>query len=189
MSMPDARPQLTLKKGTDRGSIWRRWDLHIHAPGTKLSNAFGQASDAVWTKFIEQLEASDVQAFGITDYFSFDTYRSMKSRYEQLVPHGKKLIIPNIEFRLTETVSTDGKNVNTHVLIDPEAATPEALAKFLIDLEPHIHVGGTRLRCSELKLDNCAVATVGIHDIKKALKDSFTPEQYLIVTPAGNDGL
>jgi hypothetical protein len=92
--MPDARPQITLKKDTDRGSIWRKWDLHIHAPGTKLSNAFGQASDAVWTKFIEQLEASDVQAFGITDYFSFDTYRSMKSRYEQLIPHGKKLIIP-----------------------------------------------------------------------------------------------
>jgi energy-coupling factor transporter ATP-binding protein EcfA2 len=68
-------------------------------------------------------------------------------------------------------------------------ATPEALAKFLIDLETHITVGGTRLRCSELKLDNCAVATVGIHDIKKALKDSFTPEQYLIVTAAGNDGL
>ncbi len=27
------------------GSIWRRWDLHLHAPGAKLSNDFGAATE------------------------------------------------------------------------------------------------------------------------------------------------
>ncbi|WEA58647.1 AAA family ATPase [Rhizobium sp. BJ04] len=176
---------------TQRGSVWRKWDLHIHAPGTKLANAFGPADDIVWAEFINQLEASEVQAFGITDYFSFDTYLQARSSYERLVPGGGKLLIPNIEFRLTETVSADGKNVNTHVLIDPDAATEDALGKFLNDLQTHISVRGheTRLRCSELKPEHYAAATVSIYDIKKALRESFTPEQFLIVTAAGNDGL
>ena len=56
------------------GSIWRRWDLHIHAPGTKLSDAYGDSSDDNLKTYLETLEASDVQIFGITDYFSFDGY-------------------------------------------------------------------------------------------------------------------
>ncbi|NIX77350.1 AAA family ATPase [Microvirga sp. c23x22] len=135
------------------------------------------------------LEQSEVQAFGITDYFSFDGYMNTVKRYRQLYPDSTKLLIPNLELRLTETVSIDGKNVNTHVLIDPAVASPEALSKFLNDLETHISVGGRRLRCSELTSANYAAATVSIHDVMDSLKGCFAPEQYIIVTAAGNDGL
>ena len=54
-----------------QGSIWRRWDLHLHTPGTKLSDGFGKDEKA-WNKYIDFLEKSPVQAFGITDYFSAD---------------------------------------------------------------------------------------------------------------------
>ncbi|MCD2185473.1 hypothetical protein [Rhizobium sp. GN54] len=172
-----------------RGSVWRRWDLHIHAPGTKLANGYGDANPEVWKRFVNQLEASDVQAFGVTDYFSFDAYLAAVANYRALVPDGRKLLIPNIELRLIETVSTDGKNVNTHVLIDPEAATPGSLNKLLGDLETHITAGGKRIRCRELTSQHFAAATVSIHDVKYALDATFTTEQYLIVTAAGNDGL
>ena len=105
------------------GSVWRRWDLHLHAPGTKLANCFGQPEDSILKAYVEKLEASDVQAFGITDYFSFDGYLSVVKAYRKAYPDGEKLFIPNIEFRLLETVSSDGKNVHTHVLIDPLVAT------------------------------------------------------------------
>ena len=56
------------------GSTWKRWDLHLHAPGTKLSDSYGGAIDETLKRYVDELEASDVEAFGITDYFSFDSY-------------------------------------------------------------------------------------------------------------------
>ncbi|MGQ7848697.1 hypothetical protein ACUNV4_29645 [Granulosicoccus sp. 3-233] len=85
------------------GSTWRRWDLHIHAPGTKLSNGYGEPNDENLKSFVNELENSKVQAFGITDYFSFDGYHTVVSAYKKHFPSGEKLFIPNIEFRLTET--------------------------------------------------------------------------------------
>ncbi|TIL80401.1 MAG: hypothetical protein E5Y89_09820, partial [Mesorhizobium sp.] len=177
------------KREAHRGSQWLKWDLHLHAPGTKLSCGYGKPDDATWKRFVDILEQSEVHAFGITDYFSFDGYLNTVKWYRQLHPDSTKLVIPNLELRLTETVSIDGKNVNTHVLVDPAVATAEALSKFLNDLETHISVAGRRLRCSELTSANFAAATVSIHDVTDSLKGCFAPEQYIIVTAAGNDGL
>jgi hypothetical protein len=33
-------PRSYLMTSFPRGSEWRKWDLHIHIPGTKLSNQF-----------------------------------------------------------------------------------------------------------------------------------------------------
>jgi hypothetical protein len=51
-----------------RGSEWRRWEPHIHAPGTVLNNQFG-GGDA-WTKYLTSLEQSTpkIEAIGVTDY-------------------------------------------------------------------------------------------------------------------------
>ena len=72
------------------GSIWSRWDLHLHAPGTKLSDCFGGASDQNLKRYVDELEASDVKVFGITDYFSFDGYLATKEAYAKHYPDGKK---------------------------------------------------------------------------------------------------
>jgi len=55
-----------------RGSVWSIWDLHIHTPGTKLSDNYGGNNEKNWNKFIQILEDSKVSTFGITDYFSID---------------------------------------------------------------------------------------------------------------------
>lgn len=57
----------------NRGSEWRKWDLHIHTPGTAKNDHYGN-SDEVWERYIDALEKSDVTVFGITDYFSMDNY-------------------------------------------------------------------------------------------------------------------
>lgn len=181
---------LVKKREAQQGSTWRKWDLHIHAPGTKLANGYGAPSDEIWEKFVRELEDSNVQAFGITDYFSFDAYLETAARFREFAPNSTKLLIPNIEFRLTENVSTDGKNVNTHVLIDPDKATPDILRRFLGDLETHITGNNGKLvRCTELTEANYASATITLHNLKKALQSSFNPEDYIVVTAAGNDGL
>lgn len=173
------------------GSLWRRWDLHLHAPGTKLANSFGEANDANLKSYVETLENSDVQVFGITDYFSFDCYSSVARAYQDAFPEGKKLFIPNIEFRLTETISKDARHVHTHVLIDPKAATKAKLATLLNDLLTHITRDGARVRCGELaSRTDYEQATVSITELRKALEAVFPDRTaYMIVTAANNDGL
>lgn len=38
-----------------RGSIWHRWDLHMHAPGTLLADQFG----GDWEAYLTAIEDSD----------------------------------------------------------------------------------------------------------------------------------
>ncbi|MDP2699685.1 TrlF family AAA-like ATPase [Thalassospira sp.] len=174
------------------GSVWKRWDLHLHAPGTKLSNGFGEASEENLLRYVEALEASEVQVFGITDYFSFDSYLVVSEAYQAAYPDGKKLFIPNIEFRLTETISKDARHVHTHVLIDPKAGTKAKLTTLLSDLLTHItRDGGRRVRCGELSsTSDYEQATVSITELGKALDAVFSDRTaYIIVTAANNDGL
>lgn len=173
------------------GSNWQRWDLHIHAPGTKLSDAFGEPSEENIKKYVEELQASDVQAFGITDYFSFDSYFTVLKSYKSNFPDGAKAFFLNIEFRLTETISSDGRNVHTHVLFDPDIATEAKLGTLLSDLHTHMTRNGARVRCNELKCDaDHKQATVSIMELKSALTRVFPDDSaYLIITAANNDGL
>lgn len=134
---------------------------------------------------------SDVQVFGITDYFSFDSYLAVKTAYEAEYPDGGKLFIPNIEFRLTETISKDARHVHTHVLIDPNVATQAKLNTLLSDLLTHITRNGGRVRCCELSTEgDYAQATVSITELRKALEAVFPDHtNFMIVTAANNDGL
>ena len=60
-----------------RGSKWRKWDLHVHTPGTKLNDGYKvNGAKNVWDEFCERIEQSDVDVFGIADYFSADGYKT-----------------------------------------------------------------------------------------------------------------
>lgn len=173
------------------GSIWTRWDLHLHAPGTKLSNHFGGASEENLRRYVNELESSEVQVFGITDYFSFDSYLSVTKAYQAAHPDGDKLFVPNIEFRLTETISRDARHIHTHVLIDPTAAMETKLRTLLSDLRTHITRDQGRVRCSDLSSKgDYEQATISITDLRNALEAVFPDRTaYMIVTAANNDGL
>ena len=64
----------------ERGSEWRKWDLHLHTPGTAKNDGF--KGEDIWEKYITSLESSDTRVFGITDYFSIKNYMKVKS-YQQ----------------------------------------------------------------------------------------------------------
>ncbi len=102
------------------GSIWRRWDLHIHDPLSKLGNPFPGVS---WEEYVDTLESSskanEIAVIGITDYMTFDGYEKLledKSKNARL--ESVSLLIPNIEFRMLSS-TTDEKAINLHVLVDP----------------------------------------------------------------------
>ena len=173
------------------GSVWTRWDLHLHAPGTKLADSYGGDSKENLERFVRMLEESDVQVFGITDYFSFDGYFAVKETYSRIFPDGEKLFIPNIEFRLTETISSSGTNIHSHILIDPVLGADDRLRTILSDLLTHKTRDGVRLRCSDLLgARDFEQATVSIADVKDVLSRTFSDSTaYMILMAANNDGL
>jgi hypothetical protein len=182
-------------KAAPSGSQWRRWDLHIHAPGTKLSNSFGDPRDAaVWDRFLEALESSPVDVFGVTDYFCCDTYFEVAKRFQEKYPHSSKVFFPNAEFRLAESISANGGHPHIHVVFDngPELCTPEKLNRFFTNLGTHSpDPANVRRRCADLKAKaDFESATVTLHELTKALEETFGDSSpYLIGFPANNDGL
>lgn len=98
-----------------RGSIWRRWDVHLHSPGTIREDGFGG-----WEEYVAAIEAdTEIAALGITDYLSVKNYAYAR----QLKDAGRfpnvALLFPNIEFRVTPATK-HGKGINLHVLVSPD---------------------------------------------------------------------
>ena len=57
-----------------RGSEFRKWDLHIHSPYTVLNNQFDKLSDGSpdVEKFIQKIKDEGISALGLTNYFNFN---------------------------------------------------------------------------------------------------------------------
>jgi len=98
-----------------RGSIWRKWDLHVHSP----------ASDGFvgnWDQFEQQLITAKCEVVGINDYFSIDGYKRIKQKINigELNLNGKE-ILPVVEFRMRDILKNkntnqSGVNINFHVI-------------------------------------------------------------------------
>jgi hypothetical protein len=76
---------------SSKGSEWRKWDLHVHCPGTKLNDQFSISDGDKWAVFCKRLHDSDVHAFGITDYFSADGYLASVTQYRKQYPASAKV--------------------------------------------------------------------------------------------------
>lgn len=129
-----------------QGSMWHRWDPHIHVPGTILADQYPAADG--WEQFLGLIETASpvVRALGITDYYSTATYEQAlvykaAGRLSQV-----ELIFPNVELRLG--VGTDrGSPVNIHLLVSPDDHDHLArLHSFLSNLE--FEALGERYRCT-----------------------------------------
>ena len=81
----------------DKGAIWRKWDLHLHTPETKLNPNGYELNDGddKWIKYCDIIENSDVEVFGITDYFSVENYFRFKEIFSQKYPDSKKVFFLN----------------------------------------------------------------------------------------------
>lgn len=102
-----------------RGSEWRRWEPHIHAPGTVMNNQF--SGPAAWNDYLAALEHATpiIEAIAVTDYYVTDTYEEvLRHRAAGRLPHAK-LVFPNVELRL-DVATAKGGFVNLHLFVSPE---------------------------------------------------------------------
>lgn len=187
-----------------RGSQWRRWEPHIHAPGTILNNQFGGGDP--WDAYLTTLEtlSPKIQAIAVTDYYVTDTYEEVLRRKEAGRLPDVPLIFPNVELRLD--VAAKSGFVNVHLLVSPEdPAHLDQLHRILTRLQFNAH--GDRFSCTRrdlivlgkladptIKDDRVALqcgATqfkVNFDQLRHTLHESVWAKENILVAVAGGAG-
>jgi AAA domain, putative AbiEii toxin, Type IV TA system len=132
----------------NRGSEWKRWEPHIHGPGTVLNNQYGANS---WDDYLAALESTSpvIEAIAVTDYYVTDTYERVLAEKKAGRLAAVQLIFPNIELRL-DVAAKDGF-VNMHLFVSPEAPDHIAqLQRLLVRLQ--FAAFGDRFDCTRTEL-------------------------------------
>ena len=94
---------------TNRGSEWRKWDLHIHSCYSVLNNNYthnseGKIDDESVREFIQTLKENEISAIGLTNYFQFsDDDFNLKNKLEDA---GIATFL-NLEIRLSNINKND----------------------------------------------------------------------------------
>ena len=204
MSNPNAGRAL------DKGSEWRKWDLHVHAPGTRLNDNYridgksvkssDEVAEKVWDEYCRLIDDSDVDVIGITDYFTFKTYFKFRDEYKRRYPRSEKTFFPNLELRLPNSVNKSGQHVNFHMLF-PDTLTEEDAENFLRNLKlTESSSSGTRrltaweMRDREAKdvetfsagLDACVDAVKQTFD---GIRDDNLHEAAFLIVSGKKDGI
>ena len=173
-----------------KGSEWRKWDLHVHTPDTKLNDQYNVVDGDKWDYFCEKIEESDVTVFGITDYFSVENYFTFIDKFRAKYPDSKKVFFPNIELRLDVSVNRNAEEVHLHVIFS-EKAEQIKIESFLSGLKTTLTKNGAAVSCKDLStLSDFEGATVRHGDLREALGRVFGNNVcYLIVAASNNAGL
>src|SRR5271156_1459341 len=124
------------------GSVWRKWDLHVHSPMSLLSNKFPHLPDGTpnWDAYISVLEAADFQVLGVTDYFTIEGYKKVKTFKEMGRLSNIYTVVPNIEVRLNNVLASkkDGENprrLNFYVIFSDHVSCQDIEEHFLHNLD------------------------------------------------------
>ncbi|MDB2105599.1 TrlF family AAA-like ATPase [Clostridium paraputrificum] len=106
-----------------RGSVWSKWDLHIHTPKS-ICNEYGGDTDEIWDDFIYHLEnlPEEVKVIGINDYYFIDGFEKvMEYKFKKNRLQNIEKIFPILEFRI-DTFGTANesnfKKINFHILFN-----------------------------------------------------------------------
>lgn len=110
----------------NQGSIWRKWDLHIHTPA---SYDYKNKS-LTYQELAKFFNESSVDAFAITDHWTLNGFFELKPYIAK-----EKLVLPGIEIRIDKASKQKGKSSESplHALvIFPEYCTKDDIErKFL----------------------------------------------------------
>ena len=110
-----------------KGSEWRLWDLHIHTPasynytGGRFATMTAGEKRAAVTQIITNINESDVAAYAINDYWTFDGYFDLRAAHlagEAI----NKTVFPAIELRIE---SASKHRLNIHVILSDKLSVQQ----------------------------------------------------------------
>lgn len=187
------------------GSVWQRWDPHLHAPGTLLNDQF--AGD--WAGYLRALGAADppVVALGITDYSTLASYKEVKQRHAASAIPNLQLLFANIELRLT-IETRDGPGINLHLIVSPDDSDhvtkmETRLARLYYTFRGERYAltdanlvalgrayrGNSVLEVSAARREGANQFKVEVAQLKELMQDSWMSEHVLVGISGGADGL
>ena len=96
-----------------KGSIWRKWDLHVHSPAS-------YSYKGTYDQFFAQIGNSDCAVIGINDYCSVEGYKQFITK----APNSEKVVLPVVELRMINALlnkhSRKGTRINFHIIFSNE---------------------------------------------------------------------
>ncbi len=122
---------MTTNIAVNRGSEWRKWDLHVHTP-LSIEQEYGGNTPENWERFISDLERlpSEIKVIGINDYIFIDGYKKVLDEKQKGRLSNIELILPVIELRIDKFANVSEnepfKRVNFHIIFSNEL-TPEII--------------------------------------------------------------
>lgn len=121
----------------NRGSEWRKWNFHVHTKGTNKNDQFKSESvEDFFCHFFKAAYEKNVQAIGITDYFSIDRYKDAikyVSDIETKIDSSQNklfnddeikfiksiFLFPNVELRMLPATDK-ARLINIHCIFNPD---------------------------------------------------------------------
>lgn len=167
----------------ERGSAWRKWDLHIHVPETNGTEYSKEKPRDPWTPFLKLIENSGIEVFGITDYFSIEGYLLFMAKAKNNQKLESKKYYPNIEFRIDKNINKAGEDVNIHVIFDNSEKTIKQIQRFLSKVKlitPDKNQPAKYCDPDTIKEVGYDVAVVSLDDLQENLKSHFFDKEYII---------
>lgn len=139
------------------GSVWGKWDFHIHTPYSILNSDYGfnpfdphdnyheKEFDQFVVRLFTKAVSENIVAIGITDYFLVDGYKRIKEEYlekpeklRQCFPDEvlrnkvqEIFVFPNIELRINTFVGNHTHSVNYHVIFSDEVSIQDIEENFI----------------------------------------------------------
>ncbi|MCK4842050.1 MAG: hypothetical protein KAT04_09215 [Methylococcales bacterium] len=122
----------------ERGSEWRKWDLHIHTKDTNKNDNFTSPDfDSFCVAMLKKALEKDIKAIGITDYFGLDNFKKVKgfvNEIDSCVDFNEDeksnikniFLLPNVELRIVPATGS-GSLINIHCIFNPDSTLLEKL--------------------------------------------------------------
>ncbi|HKB69121.1 MAG TPA: hypothetical protein VKC61_24990 [Pyrinomonadaceae bacterium] len=152
-----------------RGSIWRKWDLHIHTPasfhwqgGLRFADMKQSQKDSTLAQIVKSVNDSPVGVFAVMDYWTFDGYLEIQNYVERTGEKLNKPILPGMELRIEAPVDF---RLNIHVMLSDKLSKQQ-----LQDFKSKLRIGLISKTLSDESLVACAKKL----DASVAQKHGFT---------------
>jgi energy-coupling factor transporter ATP-binding protein EcfA2 len=188
------------------GAVWRRWEPHIHTPGTAMNDNYKSATLSDFLDRVEQAVPT-VECLGITDYYLTRRYEEVQAAVAGGRLPGVSMLFCNIELRYSiETKASKG--INIHLLVSPDDPRHvDEIKRFLAKLK--FRFDNDNFVCTEddlrrlgraydpsIKDDEAALQAgvnqfkVDFNQLREEYKDSAWMRKNVLIAVAGssNDG-
>lgn len=127
------------------GSIWSKWDLHIHSPYTHQANDYGVTTI---DEFVNKIISSELSLTGVTNYFFFKDNELDEIRAKFKEKDVKHTVLGNLEFRIDQQ-NKDGEWINVHCIFSENITTQQI--NDILSMLPisNTTVDGKHIYCSQ----------------------------------------